>query len=176
MRVEDEIPLIGEILGMWKTDLGDDLSGYKNHVYRMINFCLAQGEFDEQETKKIVIAGCFHDLGIWSDRTFDYLPPSVKRAEQYLRENDMGEWIPEIGRMIDQHHKLRSSEDRLTEAFRKGDLIDFSLGIIKCGLPGEFVREVKKAFPNAGFHKRLVQIGSRWICRHPLNPLPVLKW
>lgn len=177
MKIETDIPLLDDILDRWRDDLGADHAGYRNHVYRMINFCLAQAEFDEQDTKRIVIAGAFHDLGIWSDKTFDYLPPSVRRAEDYLRERGMGEWIPEIGRMIDQHHKLREYEgDRLTEVFRKGDLVDFSLGLIKCGLPGEYVRDVKKAFPNAGFHKGLVQKAGRWICRHPLNPVPVLKW
>lgn len=177
MKIETDIPLLDDILGRWRVDLANDHAGYMNHVYRMVNFCLAQGEFDEQETKKIVIAGAFHDLGIWSDKTFDYLPPSVKRAEDYLRENHMGEWIPEIVRMIDQHHKLREYEgDRLTEVFRKGDLVDFSLGSIKCGLPGDYVREVKKQFPNEGFHKGLLIKGGKWICRHPFNPVPVLKW
>ena len=31
-------------------------------------------------------------------------------------------------------------------------------------------------FPNAGFHKRLVQLELGWLTRHPLNPLPVFKW
>ena len=175
MYIETDLLLVDKILDVWREDLGADHSGYRNHVYRMINFCLAQGEFGEEGRKKIVIAGCFHDLGIWSDKTFDYLPPSVARATEYLGENGMSEWIPEIGRMIDQHHKLRKT-DGLTEVFRKGDLVDFSLGLIKCGLPGDYVRSVKKEFPNAGFHKRLVQIGGRWICNHPLNPVPVLKW
>jgi hypothetical protein len=177
MEIKRDIPLVDKILIAWGAELAADHSGYRNHVYRMINFCLAQGEFGEADRKKIVIAGCFHDLGIWSDKTFDYLPPSVKRAEDYLRENGMGDWIPEIGRMIGEHHKLRRYDgDRLTEVFRKGDLVDFSLGLFKCGLPADFVRDVKRHFPNEGFHKGLVRTGARWICRHPLNPLPVLKW
>ncbi|MEO5857807.1 MAG: hypothetical protein ABIR33_02545 [Pyrinomonadaceae bacterium] len=59
--------------------------------------------------------------------------------------------------------------DTVVEAFRKGDLVDFSFGLFKCGLPGRFVSEVKAAFPNAGFHRCLVGIASRWIIRHPLN-------
>ena len=55
--------------------------------------------------------------------------------------------------MIDEHHKLRRyADDRypLVEVFRRGDLADFSLGLLKSGLPGGFVKDVKAAFPNAG--------------------------
>jgi hypothetical protein len=62
------------------------------------------------------------------------------------------------------------------EVFRKGDLVDFSLGIVKCGLPNWLIQRVKERFPNAGFHKRLIQLELRWVSRHPLNPLPILKW
>jgi hypothetical protein len=38
------------------------------------------------------------------------------------------------------------------------------------------VKDVKKQFPNNGFHKYLVRLAGGWICRHPLNPLPVVKF
>ena len=79
--------------------------------------------------------------------------------------------------MIDMHHKLRRyPDDRLTEVFRQGDLVDFSLGLFKCGLPADYVKAVKKQFPNHGFHKFLAKLAGKWICRHPLNPLPVAKF
>lgn len=68
MKIERDLPLLEEILDVWRPKLGNDHLGYRNHVYRTINFCLAQGNFGEEEYKKIVIAGCFHDLGIWSDK------------------------------------------------------------------------------------------------------------
>jgi hypothetical protein len=79
--------------------------------------------------------------------------------------------------MIDRHHSLRKffGNDRV-EAFRKGDLVDFSLGLIRFGLPHAFVSEVKAAFPNAGFHKHLIKVAGRWTVHHPLNPIPVLRW
>ena len=177
MEIEKRIPLLEEILGGWKKEIGDDYAGYKNHVYRMINFCFVQNNFTDDEREKIIIAGCFHDLGIWSDATFDYLPPSIALAENYLKKNNLGEWIPEIALMIGEHHKLgRYENDPLAEVFRKGDLVDFSLGFVKCGLPKPFIKSVKDHFPNAGFHKRLAKLAGGWICRHPLNPVPVLKW
>jgi len=177
MIIEERIPLLEDILDKWKGEIGDDFAGYKNHVYRMTNFCFALGEYNAEEREKIIIAGCFHDIGIWAGDTFDYLPPSIVPAKEYLRQNGLAEWIPEIELMIDQHHKLGAYRDnQMVETFRKGDLVDFSLGIVKCGLPKTYIKSVQKQFPNAGFHKRLVKLAGGWICRHPLNPVPVLKW
>jgi hypothetical protein len=174
--IEERIPLIEDILGRWQSEIGKDFAGYKNHVYRMINFCFAQGDFNDEEREKIIIAGCFHDLGIWSDDTFDYLPPSVALAKDYLAQNNLDRWTAEIELMIDMHHKLgKYAENPLVETFRQGDLVDFSLGFVKCGLPKTYIKSVKTRFPNAGFHKGLVRLAGRWFCRHPLNPLPVLK-
>jgi hypothetical protein len=169
--------LIEEILTPFEETIGDELAGYKNHVYRMVHFCFAQQNLSDTEREKIMIAGCFHDIGIWTAGTFDYLPPSIEAANKYLVENDLSPWVPEITMMIDQHHKLNEyAGDPLTEIFRKGDLVDFFLGIFKCGLSGEYVEDVKHSFPNAGFHKNLVKLATRWISKHPLNPVPVLKW
>jgi hypothetical protein len=179
MAIEEHIPLLEEILDQWKNQIGTDYAGYKNHLYRMINFCFALHDCNDEEREKIIIAACFHDLGIWASNTFDYLPPSVALAKAYLKQNNLEPWIPEIELMIDKHHKLRKYRDDrypLVELFRQGDLVDFSLGIVKCGLPGSYIKSVKSRFPNAGFHKRLVQLEVGWLSGHPLNPLPVLKW
>src|SRR6476661_4919673 len=111
MTIEDRIPLIEDILDKWKGKIGGDFAGYKNHVYRMTNFCFALGEKSAEEREKIIIAGCFHDIGIWAGETFDYLPPSIFPAKEYLRQNGLAKWIPEIELMIDQHHKLRAYRD-----------------------------------------------------------------
>jgi hypothetical protein len=179
MAIEKHIPLVEEILDQWKDDIRHDYTGYKNHVYRMINFCFALHDGNDEARKKMIIARCFHDLGIWASNTFDYLSPSVALAKAYLRENNLETWIPEIELMINMHHKLRKYQDErypLVEVFRQGDLVDFSLGFVKCGLPKAYIKNVQRRFPNAGFHKRLVQLELGWFPRHPLNPLPVLKW
>lgn len=171
--------LIDEILGKWKSEIGSDYTGYKNHVYRMVNFTFALHDFKEEERQKIIIAGCFHDIGIWTADTFDYLPPSIDSAKKYLSQNNLENWVSEIELMIDMHHKLgkyKSESYPTIEAFRQGDLVDFSLGIVKCGLPKDYVKSVKNQFPNAGFHQGLVKLAGRWFCKHPLNPIPVLKW
>jgi hypothetical protein len=169
--IETNIPLIDELLA------ADELAGYRNHVYRMVNFCFAQRDFDEEQKEKIVIAGCFHDLGIWSADTFDYLPPSIALANNYLANTGQQSWQSEIATMIDLHHRIRAvKEDALVEVFRRGDLVDFSLGLFQCGISPAYIRDVKRQFPNEGFHKQLVRRACRWALRHPLNPVPVLKW
>lgn len=179
MTIEPQIGLLDAILGRWKQQIGADYTAYRNHVYRMVHFCFALCECGEDERRKIVIAGAFHDLGIWSDGTIDYLPPSSRRARDYLRENRLDAWIPEVELMIDMHHKLRKFDDAqypLVEVFRKADLIDVSLGLMKFGVPAATVREIRRSFPNTGFHKRLAGIAGEWFSKHPLSPPPFFKW
>jgi hypothetical protein len=177
--IEAQIPFLETLLTPWQQKVGDDYLGYKNHVYRVVHFCFALHRCTEAERAKIIIAGCFHDLGIWTSNTFDYLPPSVALANAYLKQTNREAWADEVELMIALHHKLRAYRDPrypLVEVFRQGDLVDFSLGIVRCGVPAPYIAAVKQRFPNAGFHKRLVQLELSWLSKHPLNPLPVFKW
>jgi hypothetical protein len=179
MTIENPIPLLDEILTPWRDRIGADFAGYKNHVGRMLNFCFALRDCDEEERQKLIIAGAFHDIGIWSAGTVDYLPPSIAQAELYLREHGLADWIAEIGLIIDLHHKLRPCRgiiSPLVEIFRRADLADFSLGIIKGGVPAATVQAAKSAYPNAGFHRRLLQLAGAWFAKHPLTPPPFMKW
>ena len=178
MTIEDRIAEVEEILGARKIEIGRDYVGYKNHVYRMVNFCLALRECSAEERTKILIAGCFHDLGIWTSNTFDYLPPSQALAQAWLQHHGLGHWVAEIELMIALHHKLSRYRDPrypLVEVFRQGDLVDFSLGLVRCSLPATYIQAVKRHFPNAGFHLGLVRLEGKWFSRHPFNPLPIVK-
>ena len=179
MTIEKPIALLEEILAPWRERIGGDFEGYRNHVSRMLNFCFALRACDGEERQKLIIAGAFHDIGIWSDGTVDYLPPSVAQAKLYLTANGLAGWISEIELMIDLHHKVRpyrGGESALVEIFRRADLADFSLGVMKGGVPAATVRAAKAAYPNAGFHKRLMQLAGGWFGRHPVSPPPVMKW
>jgi hypothetical protein len=177
--IEQNIPLLEEILSDWKALIGSEYDGYRNHVYRMIHLCLALKDCNEQEREKIIIAAAFHDIGIWVDDTLDYLPPSIPPATAYLKENNREDWAEEITLMINEHHKLREYKNAaypLVELFRKGDLVDFSLALFTFGIPKPYIKAVKAAFPNAGFHKNLAKRAARWFFKHPLNPAPMMKW
>jgi len=167
---------VDEVLEPWRATLGADLTPYRNHVCRVAHFCCALHPCDADAARRVVIAACFHDLGIWPSLTLDYLPPSVERARDYLRANDRTDWAEEVALMIDEHHRLTAVQSPLEEAFRRADLVDVTLGLVRFGLPRERVAEVRARFPNAGFHRRLVRLGLGWIPRHPLRPLPFLRW
>lgn len=177
LKIREQLTIVDDILGEQEAVLNLNLAPYRNHVYRMVNFCFAFGELSSEEEEKIVIAGCFHDIGIWTATTFDYLPPSIDAAAGHLSKAGRPELVGHVSQMIDQHHKLRRfGGDRLTEIFRQGDLVDFSLGTITCGIDRSFIREVRERFPNNGFHAGLLRTAGLWVVRHPLNPIPVLKW
>lgn len=178
-KIVEQLPLVEQVLGEHAGAMRDQFLPYKSHVYRVIHFCFAFHPCDEIDAEKIIIAGCFHDLGIWPDDTVDYLEPSIRLAREYLRERGKDEWSDEIAAMIDLHHKYRSVTDcpyPLVEVFRKGDWVDASLGWRSFGLPRAYVRRVQATFPNLGFHRNLVRLTIKQLRRHPFNPLPMMKW
>jgi hypothetical protein len=180
VEIKTSIPLLEEILDEYREYLGKDLLPYKNHLYRIVNFCLQlKPEIDNYQEQKVVIAACFHDLAIWTDDTLDYLQPSIDLAKKYLVEQGLEQWSPEVELMIDLHHRIRKYEENnypLVELFRQADLIDVSLGMVKFGLSSDSVKNIRSTFPNHGFHKKLGQLFVRELGRNPLNPMPMMKW
>ena len=202
-------PTVEEVLDHHGSELGDDLIAYRNHVYRVVNLCLALVGDRPVELEKIAVAAAFHDIGIWTHNTFDYIAPSVAIAREHLAARGRADWIPEIEAMIVNHHKVTasgpnahdsttarpstalratssSSKGRralngvegqsLVEPFRRADWIDVTRGVRRFGLPRMFVAAVAATWPSAGFHRRLVELTiDRW-WKHPLNPLPMVKW
>jgi len=173
------LPTIERVLDDHASALGHDRIGYRNHVYRVANLCLAIAGDSSIELEKLAVAAVFHDLGIWTDHTFDYIAPSVSLAREHLETRRLADWIPEIEAMIVDHHKITSSRAdprSLVESFRRADWIDVSCGLRTFGLPRALVAAVIAAWPDAGFHRRLVALTlDRW-WKHPLNPLPMVKW
>jgi hypothetical protein len=187
------LPTVEEVLDKHASELGHDLIAYRNHVYRVVNLCLAIVGDSRVEREKIAVAAVFHDLGIWTNQTFDYIAPSVAIAREHLAARGMADWIPEIEAMIVDHHKITASRPNppsttargalsgvegqsLVESFRRADWIDVTRGLRRFGLPRTFVAAVSATWPSAGFHRRLVELTiDRW-WKHPLNPLPMVKW
>lgn len=172
-------PIVEEVLDAHASELGHDLTPYRNHVYRVANLCLAFIRDRPVELEKIAVAAVFHDLGIWTNRTFDYIAPSVAIAREHLSNRGLADWIPEIEAMIADHHKVtasHSNSESLVESFRRADWIDVTLGLRRFGLSRAFIRTVATTWPDAGFHRRLVQLTiDRW-SHHPFSPLPMVKW
>ena len=176
-RLLTSIPTIDEVLHSRASDLGHDFGAYRNHVYRVANLCAAMVE-GRGDLEKIAVAAVFHDLGIWTDKTFDYIAPSVALAREYLAARDRAAWIPEIEQMIADHHKITPSHANrgsLVEPFRRADWIDVTRGLRTFGLPRPLIRSVLAGWPSAGFHWRLVELTLDRLRTHPLTPLPMVK-
>ena len=65
----------------------------------VMNLCAAIAE-DRADLEKIAVAAVFHDLGSWTNKTFDYIAPSVAVSGEYLAPQGRAEWIAEIETMI----------------------------------------------------------------------------
>ncbi|HQU72325.1 MAG: hypothetical protein KDI06_22170 [Calditrichaeota bacterium] len=175
--METHFGQVEEILGGWREALGEAFPAYRNHVYRVLHFAFALRECHGEEREKMIIAASFHDLGIWTANTYDYLAPSISLARDYLRDTGRENWVAEIDLIIEFHHKFRAIKTSgLAETFRRADWIDVSKGLLRFGLPRETIRTILKAFPNAGFHRELVRLTREEFKKHPLNPLPMMKW
>jgi hypothetical protein len=173
------VPIVDDVLSAHRSVLGADFTFYRNHVYRVTNLCARFAPDDVVSREKIAIAATFHDLGIWTDCTFDYLEPSVRLATAYLARSGREEWTAEIAEMIREHHKISSypvDAYPLVEAFRRADWIDVTRGLRHFGVSRAFVREIYAVWPDAGFHWRLVQLSLGRLRTNPRTPLPMVRW
>jgi len=166
-------PIVDTVLDRHRDALRDAAPTYGNHVYRCLNY--HQMLLGETIPDVAALAWAAHDLGIWTARTFDYLAPSADLAAEHAGEfgvTDMGQ----LRALITEHHKLRPADDRLTEAFRKADLIDVSHGLLRGRVGRSAVRAVVAELPYLGFHAFLAKGLSGYAVGHPLRPLPMMRW
>lgn len=170
---------VDQILESYRPVIQKDFDGYRNHVTRMLNFChFLAPELSQADSQKLQIAAAFHDIGLWTHDRVDYLVPSYQECHKYLAKQGLTQWQQEIQIMIDMHHLLSpyaGPHEVLAEIFRKADLVDFSLGLVKHGVAPKFVNAVKKALPNQGFHLALMRFFLKQLTRNPLKPLPMLR-
>lgn len=175
-----EQPDIERAMLLYQIPMGKDLNAYKNHVYRMYNYAAWYVNYDEAELRKLAIAAAFHDMGIWTHSTFDYLGPSEQTAMQYLKRFELPEiWNMEVALIIERHHQLLKYEGlyrKNVEAFRKADLADLSKGLVRGKLPFAAIEQAVEAFPYQGFHGLLIKLTLLEFLQNPLNPLPMVKW
>ena len=167
---------IDSILLSCSNELGGDDLKYRNHVYRVFNLAILLYEPEGDDYKTLEIAAAFHDLGIWTAGTFDYLSPSVSLASKYLSQNGLTYLNERVAEIIYNHHKLSTYKlNPMVEAFRRADLIDLSFGLFNFGIKKEQLSELNHILPSMGFHRFIIRQSIKNTIKHPLNPLPMMK-
>lgn len=183
-------------LDKFSVAVGDEMDAYRNHCLRVLSFAVAHlGGVKMVSSKSVdvmALALAYHDLGLWSDGALDYLEPSARQLEASTRETVEDEDvfsandIATARAIITEHHKLTDyhSDDKginanLVNAIRKGDWADFTIGIVRFGLPAGFVESAYTKIPEAGFHMILTTMGGRLSPDSLMNQLAILsifKW
>ena len=173
MEVVTSHPIVDAVLGRHRDALGDDLPTYRNHVYRCLNYheLLLGASIPDFAA----LAWAAHDLGIWTARTFDYLTPSADLAARHADEFGIAD-IDRLQTLITEHHRLRRLDDRVTETFRKADLVDVSHGLLRNTIGRSAVHAVVAELPYRGFHAFLARGLVGYAARHPSRPLPMMRW
>lgn len=173
--------VVDELFDEHRPQLGAAAKGYGGHVHRVVELAANQVELDEPVATLLGVAGFFHDAGIWLDGTFDYLSPSIERAKEHLASTgNSGSGSEDlVEAIIGEHHRMRRAkhDSPMVEAFRRADLTDVSFGLISCpGTSRASYRSLLGRYPSAGFRRRLVVVSAKWFVRHPLRPLPMVKF
>jgi len=169
-------PIVDTVLDRHRDALGDDLSAYRNHVYRCLAYHQLLLGFSIPDAA--ALAWATHDLGIWTAGTFDYLTPSADLAAAYADEFGIAD-IDQLRALVTEHHRLRplrGDDDLIAETFRQADLIDVSHGVLRRGIGRAAVRAVVEQLPYNGFHAFLAKGLTGYAVRHPLRPLPMMRW
>jgi hypothetical protein len=173
-------PLVEEILYSHRGHSGGDdagYSGYRGHVYRVLNF--ARGFVSDRDDRgdRLAIAAAFHDLEAFSG--LDYLASSIRAQDAWLTQTGREAWSAELAVVLAEHHRLvpyRGGHARLAEAFRRADLVDVSQGLVRFGLPRAYVSEVRRAFDVGPFFTRVVPSAVvRNLRNRPLDPMPHMR-
>lgn len=116
----------------------------------------------------IAAAIAFHDIGLWTDNTLQYIEPSTKRARMDLKSDFSYSELELIHNIIYWHHKITEYTEekegfnqKVIEAVRKADWIDATKGIITKGMPRQHIQTVESMIPEEGFHMCLINFGPK---------------
>ena len=175
--IDTKIQTIDSVLSRYREALGQDYFGYRNHCYRVSNFSKLF-DISTSEYQLVSSVAAFHDLGIWTNKTFDYIDHSINLMKlHHAMQSDAHDLLLSI-EMIKNHHKIFSldkSASRLVEVLRKCDWIDITFGVRNFGINRKKIREILSTFPNSGFHKYLLRLSAKRIKTNPFDPFPMMK-
>ena len=161
--IQQNRPRIEELLALYTAQIGDDLPGYRNHVYRTVTYAMSFLGNKAELEQLVETVFVYHDIALWTDRALAYLEPSEEIA---LTDNTKYGWglDPDALRgAIHWHHKIiayRGPHEEVINACRKADWIDASKGMLCMGMSTANIEAVEAAFPNHGFHDALVRLAK----------------
>lgn len=168
--------IIDSLFARRSADFGSAREAYRGHVWRVYTYARALAPEGAAEDEAIAVAAFFHDFGLFTERTMDYLDPSLAMAVEYLKEIGREDLAPQVEPMIVLHHKLTPVRGNpAAEAFRRADLIDLTAGRVRFGLTREFIRQTEAAYPVLDFRKNIFALVMGYAVRHPLKPFPMIR-
>ena len=156
-------PRVEELFAPYEQMIGQDLPGYRNHVYRTITYAMHFLNNSASHEQLVETAFVYHDIGLWSDHELAYLEPSEALA---VADNEKHRWglDPDALRgAIHWHHKIfryTGPHQEVVEACRKADWIDATKGMLRKGMSKAAITDVEAAFPNLGFHNTLLRLAK----------------
>ena len=172
-------PVIEHVLEQYADQLGDDFQKYRSHVYRVFHYTLflirKSSHLTNAIREQVALAAAFHDIGIWTHQTLDYIKPSIDEMKKYIGDSPHYKLI---AGMIFWHHKTSpyfGKYQLIIESFRRADWIDVTKRMKTFGVPSEFTEELTAVFPYHNFHYTLMKLSFRHILKHPFAPFAMFK-
>lgn len=158
-----ERPRVEALFAPYEPIIGEDLPGYRNHVYRTITYAMHFLNNAIADESLVETAFVYHDIGLWTAHELAYLEPSEAVA---VADNEKYGWGLDPGVLRDVihwHHKIfpyKGANQNVIEACRKADWIDATKGKVRKGMSRAAISTVEAAFPNLGFHDTLVRLAK----------------
>ena len=89
ISIQQNRPRVEELLAPYTLQIGDDLPGYRNHVYRTVTYAMHFLGNSAELEQLVETAFVYHDIALWTDHALAYLEPSEEVA---LADNAKHGW------------------------------------------------------------------------------------
>ena len=163
ITIISEDPIIESELSRFGPAIGNDLLGYRNHVYRVLTYAMHFLAGDSRWRPVIAFALVYHDIGMWTDGTLAYLEPSEVQAERARADRAPHIDAQLLRDIIHWHHKMTAftgPHADVVNAVRKADWIDASQGMIRKGLSRAQIAATNAILPGLGFPETLMRLAA----------------
>ncbi|MCB0866792.1 MAG: HD domain-containing protein [Solirubrobacterales bacterium] len=136
---------------------------------------LAADRGREIDREVLLIASLLHDLGLYEEVAEGdaYVTDGRHYAERMLSDRPGwdGERLRLLGDAIERHHELRSQWDAGAEVelLRLADRVELAGGLIRCGIPREWLRDLGERVPRDGTYGEIARMVAHALRERPLT-------